>query len=187
MTSPDDDAKPDATTASAVNRRSLKGSMLYGLRILSHPFTLIIGMIFTSILWIPFGQGYYGLQWQNYLMRIMLYAFAFCFAACALAACILSLSEKASFVRRAVSVGALLVDLVGIAAMFQWSTVYVEPMLDDGTLSVLNSKYTAQQAIEKVAKYYHEQDKYYQERDLDKGPVEISAVFGWADKLYFSK
>jgi cation transport ATPase len=171
----------------AANSGPIKRRALYGLRILVHPFALLIGMIGTSILWIPFGQRYHGWLWTNTLTRITLYALAFGYAACALAGCIFSLSQKTSSVRVVISIGALLVGLLGIAAILQWSTVYVTPMLDIGTLSALNSKYTAEQAIERVAKYYHEQDKYYQERDLDKGPVHISAVYGRADEFRFSQ
>lgn len=99
------------------------------MRIFVHPVTLVLGMLLSIVLWMPFGMGYYGWPWGGFGWRIVLYTFVFIFPLLALGGCIGAISGKFFLFRFLVSISALLIGLVGMCAMLNWMARYVEPML----------------------------------------------------------
>ena len=90
---------------------------------------LVLGMLASVILWMPFGMGYYGWPWQRQAWRVVLYAFVFALPIGASVGCFAAFRGGFSFRRFCVPFLALLSGLLGVLAMLDCRSRYVEPML----------------------------------------------------------
>jgi len=91
-----------------------------GVKFITHPWTLVLGTIVTLFLWVPFGEGYYGVPWTIAFCRYMMYIFEFGFPICALWGCVNAFQPKFSTARFTVCLIAFLAGVYGLYAMFDW-------------------------------------------------------------------
>ena len=94
--------------------------------IISHPVSLVIIVITSVILWMPFGVGYYGFPWEDVGCRIALETSCIMFLAISFVAFLREVSTVNSGLRVILPILSLLTSAFGLLAFYSWKESHLD-------------------------------------------------------------
>lgn len=94
------------------------------LRLISHPLVLVLASAVSTVLWMPFGLGYYDFPWDNWIARLSLQSFAIGFPLLAGYSSVKSLRTH-SFGVGLVAFVSLIIGTYGCLQMIYWTLFVV--------------------------------------------------------------